>query len=108
MVMRSGPHTRQAGNFEASIILAAVFRLCGHVSGGPSGDADQSIERMSAPASPPPMRKSSLNEPVLPCIVLFLSGVPLSALVATILFFQKSEGSADHFTCTTVASRSNL
>ena len=30
----------------------------GHDSGGPSGEADQSCERMSAPTAPPPARKS--------------------------------------------------
>ncbi len=37
-----------------------VFRLCGHSSAGPSGVADQSSERMRAPISPPPERKSDL------------------------------------------------
>ena len=34
-----------------------VFRLCGQPSGGPSGVRDQSLARMSAPSSPPPLQE---------------------------------------------------
>src|SRR3978361_1534606 len=37
-----------------------VRRLQGQVSGGPSGDADQSYARMSAPSSPPPARNAGV------------------------------------------------
>jgi hypothetical protein len=36
----------------------AVRKLCGQVSGVPSGLADQSYARVNAPISPPPARKS--------------------------------------------------
>src|SRR5678815_1566804 len=39
-------------------MLTALQRLCGHVSTGPSGVADQSCSRMRPPISPPPARKS--------------------------------------------------
>jgi hypothetical protein len=37
----------------------AVRRLCGQVSGLPSGVVDQSWARVNAPISPPPARKSA-------------------------------------------------
>jgi hypothetical protein len=37
----------------------AVRKLCGQVSGAPSGLADQSYARVNAPISPPPARKSA-------------------------------------------------
>jgi hypothetical protein len=40
-------------------IRSAVRRLCGQVSGFPSGLADQLYARVSAPISPPPARKSA-------------------------------------------------
>jgi hypothetical protein len=40
-------------------IRTAVRKLCGQVSGCPSGLADQSYARVSAPISPPPVRKST-------------------------------------------------
>ena len=42
-----------------SRMRTAVRRLCGQVSGGPSGVADQSKARVNAPISPPPARKSA-------------------------------------------------
>src|SRR5260370_20539240 len=42
-----------------SKMRSAVRRLCGQVSGFPSGAADQSYARISAPISPPPARKSA-------------------------------------------------
>src|SRR5665213_971812 len=42
-----------------SRMRSAVRRLCGQVSGGPSGVADQSWARVKAPISPPPARKSA-------------------------------------------------
>lgn len=44
---------------DASIRLIAVLKLCGQVSTGPNGVFDQSCERIRAPISPPPERKSS-------------------------------------------------
>ena len=42
-----------------SSIRTAVRRLCGQVSGRPSGVDDQSWARINAPISPPPARKSA-------------------------------------------------
>ena len=42
-------------------MLSDVRRVGGQESRGPSGVADQSIERMSAPISPPPMSHSGLE-----------------------------------------------
>jgi hypothetical protein len=42
-----------------SRMRTAVRKLCGQVSGAPSGLADQSYARVNAPMSPPPARKSA-------------------------------------------------
>ena len=47
------------GNLELSRRLTTVRRDCGHVSGCPSGEADQSWVRISAPMTPPPDRNSA-------------------------------------------------
>src|SRR5579859_7636021 len=44
------------------MMRTAVFRLCGHDCGAPSGDWLQSCARINAPISPPPARK-----PVVDC-----------------------------------------
>ncbi len=40
--------------------LTMEFSDCGHGSGGPSGDADQSWSRSISPIAPPPPRKRNL------------------------------------------------
>jgi hypothetical protein len=45
----------------SSRMLSAVRRLCGHPSTGPTAVRDQSIDRMSAPISPPPVSGSVLG-----------------------------------------------
>src|SRR5580704_1233679 len=57
--MSCGPHQMNIGWLVLSRIRTAVRRLCGQVSGGPSGLADQGYARVSAPISPPPARKSA-------------------------------------------------
>jgi hypothetical protein len=42
-----------------SSIRNAVRKLCGQVSGDPSGVAAQGYARVNAPISPPPARKSA-------------------------------------------------
>src|SRR4051812_5722882 len=49
-----GPHQMNNSNRECMQIDTEVRRLCGHWCTGPSGVADQSISRISAPVSPPP------------------------------------------------------
>src|SRR5258705_13335308 len=41
-------------------MLIAVLTLCDHVSGCPSGDADQSLARIRPPISPPPASHAGL------------------------------------------------
>src|SRR5882762_2555727 len=43
-------------------MLTAVLTLCDHVSGYPSGDADQSLARMRPPISPPPASHAGLAQ----------------------------------------------
>jgi hypothetical protein len=50
-------------------MLTAVLTLCGHVSGCPSGDADQSLARIRPPISPPPASHAGLVQS-LPIIEL--------------------------------------
>src|SRR5260370_36489379 len=57
--MRSGPPQINIGWLLLSRMRTAVRRLCGQASGFPSGVADQSYSRVSAPISPPPARKSA-------------------------------------------------
>src|ERR1700728_2545564 len=57
--MSCGPHQMNIGWLVFSRIRKAVRRLCGQVSGLPSGLADQLYARVSAPISPPPARKSA-------------------------------------------------
>ncbi len=52
------PQMTQIGRSEAKQMLTVVRRLCGHPSTGPSGVADQSIDRIKLPISPPPNRKA--------------------------------------------------
>src|SRR5437762_13574786 len=47
------------GKCDARQILTAVCRLCGQFSTGPRRVFDQSIERISAPMSPPPANTTS-------------------------------------------------
>src|ERR1700689_306589 len=56
--MSSGPHQMNIGWLVLSRMRPAVRRLCGQVSGFPSGLDDQSCARVNAPISPPPARKS--------------------------------------------------
>src|SRR6266478_2619136 len=53
-----GPHQMNIGWLVFSRMRNAVRKLCGQVSGVPSGLADQSYARVNAPISPPPARKS--------------------------------------------------
>lgn len=57
--MSLGPQAIRIGKVEDRHRLTEVRRLCGQLTGGPSGVFDQSIERISAPISPPP--DSQLN-----------------------------------------------
>src|ERR1700681_3288823 len=57
--MSPGPHQMNIGWLVLSRIRTAVRRLCGQVSGFPSGLLDQSKARVNAPISPPPARKSA-------------------------------------------------
>src|ERR1700712_5609791 len=57
--MSPGPHQMNIGWLVLSGIRSAVRRLCGQLSGAPSGLADQSWARVNAPISPPPARKSA-------------------------------------------------
>src|SRR6202158_1817331 len=57
--MSPSPHQMNIGWLVLSRMRSAVRRLCGQVSGFPSGLADQSYARISAPISPPPARKSA-------------------------------------------------
>src|ERR1700709_2726878 len=57
--MSPGPHQMNIGWLVLSRIRSAVRRLCGQLSGAPSGLADQSWARVNAPISPPPARKSA-------------------------------------------------
>src|SRR6266849_4328666 len=57
--MSVGPHQMNIGWLVFSRMRNAVRKLCGHVSGVPSGLADQSYARVNAPISPPPARKSA-------------------------------------------------
>src|SRR5882672_7456987 len=56
--MSFGPHQMNIGWLVFSRMRNAVRKLCGHVSGVPSGLADQAYARVNAPISPPPARKS--------------------------------------------------
>ena len=47
----------QMGRSEARQMLMVVRRLCGHSATGPSELSDQSIDLISLPISPPPIRK---------------------------------------------------
>ena len=57
--MNSGPQSTRIAKRDDSMTATMVRRLGGHSSTGPSGVLDQSMLRMSAPASPPPRRQSS-------------------------------------------------
>src|SRR6266849_1218153 len=57
--MSFGPHQMNIGWLVFSRMRNAVRKLCGQVSGVPSGLADQSYARVNAPISPPPARKSA-------------------------------------------------
>jgi hypothetical protein len=46
--------------FDGSSMLSVLRRLCGQVSGVPSGVRGQSISRIRAPISPPPARKERI------------------------------------------------
>src|SRR5512146_2090604 len=52
----SAPHQTRIGNREWRHVLTVVRRLCGHPETGPNGVDAQSIDRISAPISPPPAR----------------------------------------------------
>jgi len=56
----TGPQMIDTGLGDASMMLTAVFRFCGQLSIVPSGVADQSRARMSAPIWPPSARKVCL------------------------------------------------
>src|SRR4051794_16417409 len=60
----SRPHQSTMENLLLRTTPVMVFRLRGQVATGPSFVFDQSIERMSAPISPPPARQSSSAEGV--------------------------------------------
>src|SRR3954462_5151773 len=60
-MMRSGPHHTRIAKRELRQVLTEVRRLWGQPSIGPSTVPDQSMERIRAPSSPPPERKSRVN-----------------------------------------------
>src|SRR6478672_6151182 len=62
----SGPHATNIGNFEFRIRPTTERKDCGHCSGAPSGDVDQSCVRISAPTSPPPDRKTGTLDSFIP------------------------------------------
>src|SRR5580658_941731 len=49
------------GNREVRQMPSAVRKLCGHSEEGPSRVVRQSMERVSAPVSPPPAMKDSIR-----------------------------------------------
>ena len=53
-----------------------VFRLCGQLSGGPSGVRDQSLARISAPSSPPPCRNAEAFEARAATVAVPGAGLP--------------------------------
>src|ERR1700759_4993141 len=55
----------EIGKVDARQMLAAVFRLCGQVSMGPSGESDQFIEPMSRAIWLPPERKPEASSCIL-------------------------------------------
>src|SRR5215207_1466781 len=63
--MSSGPHQMNIGWREVRTSRTVTRRLCGHVSGEPSEDFDQSNPLVSAPISPPPARKSPTTSPTI-------------------------------------------
>src|SRR6185369_1305929 len=63
--MRSLPHQMNIGWRVVRTSRTVTRRLCGHVSGGPSGVFDQSNARVSAPISPPSARKSPAASPLI-------------------------------------------
>ena len=56
--MRSGPQYSTMGKRELRQMLTADRKLWGQSEAGPNGVAEKSKERMSAPISPPPLKKS--------------------------------------------------
>src|SRR6266487_6244230 len=91
-MMRSGPQKMQLAKREFRQRLTAVRRLCGQPATGPSGEEDQSKERMNAPISPPPARISASKGEICrrsntsPDRLIVLTS-PVSALA---LFAQRS------------------
>src|ERR1700685_303022 len=66
--MSSGPHQRNIGWRELSMMPTVALRLAGHDSTGPSGVFDQSSERTRAPGSPPPASHSRAARARLPAL----------------------------------------
>src|SRR5215471_10718977 len=73
------------GKLDARHRLTVVRRLCGHLSSGPSGVFDQSMERMTLPISPPPTSHSC-------CAALRPSSATLEAIAPRQGYAEKSEG----------------
>ena len=90
--MRSGPHQRNIGKGDVSKMLRAVRRLCGQSSTAPRGVRAQSMDRMRAPASPPPPRVGSASGLSLGSCIAVAGGrlrqVGLSCPVSTVAVDQ--------------------
>src|ERR1700710_365513 len=92
------------------MIRMVVLRACGQVSGGPTGVAAQSWQRISAPISPPSARKPGLLEeasaPTERRIGIFclLSSQRRGPGVRK----EARRRAMDHLTSVLVTSRSNL
>jgi phage terminase large subunit-like protein len=52
-----------------------VRKLCGHESGVPTVDSDQSLSRINLPISPPPLRKEKV------CCLIVGLGIKANALI---------------------------
>src|SRR3978361_1981361 len=91
------------------MIRMVVLRACGQVSGGPTGVAAQSWQRISAPISPPPASKPGLLEEASAPMRLRGGIVWLLAIRRASLSVRNAARSgANHLTGVLVTSRSNL
>src|ERR1700709_2202568 len=91
------------------MIRMVFLRACGQVSGGPTGVAAQSWQRISAPISPPPARKPGLLEEVSAPTGRRIGMVwLLSSRRALLSVRNEARRGANHLTGVLVTSRSNL
>src|SRR4051794_39579659 len=95
------------GWFEPSITSTSVLRVCGQLPGKPSGVADQSCARMSAPTWPPRARKAGERVPELALrriVPTFLQG-RLLALKLLDLLHEEAQARPYHLACVLVLPR---